>query len=188
MKKLIYILTVLLIPFMMASCDVAYAVSNTPVTEQVIEYDYAYDTTTDISIIISNGTPTYYNGVIQYYYYNGWYYYPYYHSGYWYFRPYARPYRHGYAPRFDKPRHYDRRFESGRHGFYKPNHRHDGLPMDRNRTTHRYDNRPKSSFNSNHSSTRTNSTITMPHNSNRGGMVGRSRVNAIGISRGAGRR
>ena len=115
-------------------------------------------------------------------------YYPYYYSGYWYFRPYSRPYSYGYIPRFDRPRHYDRRFESGRHGFSKPNHRHNGLPMDRNRTTYRYDNRPKSSFNSSHSSTRTNRTMTMPHNNNRGSMVGRSRGNAIGVSRGAGRR
>ena len=86
------------------------------------------------------------------------------------------------------PRRHDRRIDVGKYGFSKPNGSHNGLPIERNRTTYRYDNRPKSSFNSNHSSTRTNRTITMPQNSNRGGMIGGSRGNAIGVSRGAGRR
>lgn len=188
MKKLIYALSILLMSLTMASCEVAYAVSSVPSTEQVIEYDYVYDTTTDISVIITYGKPAYYNGSLLYYYYKGWYYYPYYYGNNWYFRPYSRPYRRGHIPYFDMPRRHDRRIDVGKYGFSKPNGRHNGLPIERNRTTYRYDNRPKSSFNSNHSSTRTNRTITMPQNSNRGGMIGGSRGNAIGVSRGAGRR
>lgn len=197
MKKLIFALCMVLTSLLMVSCESVYAVTTIPETNQEVMYEYAYDTTTDVSVIVSVGTPYYYNGSLMYYYYRGWYYYPYYYGGYWYFRPYSRPYRYGYIPRFDRPRHYDRRFESGRHGFSKPSIHNNGLPRSRDNhvETFHYGNKP--TYNRN-SSTRfsgglnTQRPNVTQHGVNRGGFngnVSRGGVNrGSGVTRGGGRR
>lgn len=52
----------------------------------------------DINLIVTYGTPYYYNDCLNYYYYRGLYYYPIFYNNYWYFRAYHRPFRRGYFP------------------------------------------------------------------------------------------
>ena len=80
----------------------------------------------DISVIISAGTPYYFEGSLLYYLYNGWYYYPYYYNNRVYYYRYSRPFAtyHGY--RFVPERHqrpYGFRNmppPAGRHGNTRP--------------------------------------------------------------------
>lgn len=109
----------------------------------------------DISIVLSNGTPYYYNNRLNYYLYNGVYYYPLFYNGYWYYRGYSRPFARGYYPRFNYRTGY--RYVPRRNSFFR---RRPYINYQRiNRFTQkrrdyvnrvfggRYNNRPRSNFN-----------------------------------------
>lgn len=123
MKNLL--LAVLLI-FSLGSCGEYTYVESDPIYDT--EYVQTYATDGDINIIITNGTPYYYNGQLWYYYYRNLYYYPFWYDGYWYLRPYTTLYSwnwYRYHYRHFRPNRYDQyRFRPGHHGFYNPNHRH----------------------------------------------------------------
>ena len=124
------LLSLLLIIFSVSSCGEYTYVETDPIYGT--EYTQTYATDGDINIIITNGTPHYYNGRLWYYHYNGLYYYPFWYDGYWYLRPYTTLYSWGWY--YDHYRHFrpgprDRyRFRPGHHGFHKPDHGHLGRP------------------------------------------------------------
>lgn len=123
MKNLL--LTILLV-FSLSSCDTYNYVETDSIYDT--EYVQTYATDGDINIIITNGTPYYYNGQLWYYYYRNLYYYPFWYDGYWYLRPYNTLYSwdwYRYHYYHFKPNQYDQyRFRPGYHGFYSPNHRY----------------------------------------------------------------
>lgn len=77
-----------------------------------------YYSSSDVTLIITHGTPYYYNGRLWYYLYNGLYYYPFYYDGYVYLRPYTRVYPWGYNFGRFRPNRYDYRYRPGYH--YRP--------------------------------------------------------------------
>lgn len=123
MKKIITFIFCVMLSFALQSCMGAYAVSS----YDNVYSDYDECVVSDINVVITHGTPYYYDGYLSYYFYNGWYYYPYFYNNYWYFRPYRYAFRPGYIPRIHhRPsdlylRHYG-------HGFIKPHNGHRGLP------------------------------------------------------------
>ena len=84
MKKILCGIIALMFLFTMNSCSSIYA-------EAAYE-DGIYYETDNVSVVITYGTPYYYNGSLWYYLYNGLYYYPFYYDGYWYLRPYRTLY------------------------------------------------------------------------------------------------
>jgi hypothetical protein len=123
MKKFLLTIAILMCMFLFSSCT-----TYTTVPDDIYD-EYVVDNTADvnINIIITYGTPYYYNDVLWYYYYNDLYYYPFYYGGYWYFRPYTRLYPWGYDFGF-RPRPHDWRFRPGYYGFTKPHHNNNGRP------------------------------------------------------------
>ena len=74
LKTIKKILLILIIPLIMYSCTTS---------QYVYEYDdYSYEVKSSVSfdVIITYGTPYYYNGSILYYLYNDIYYYPYWYG------------------------------------------------------------------------------------------------------------
>lgn len=124
-KHLIILVGILCLSLGLTSCGTTYAFS----TGQSEMYDYEYDNyrSADINVIISYGTPYYYNGYLSYYLYNGLYYYPFWYDNMWYFRPYRVPFRYGYIPRF-RPSYGDMCFRPGRYGFSRPSNSFSGRP------------------------------------------------------------
>lgn len=115
-------------------------------SQYVYEYDdYSYEVKSSVSfdVIITYGTPYYYNGSILYYLYNDIYYYPYWYNNYWYVRAYARPYNHLRPRPHFRPSHNDYRFRpgtyrgygvpNGHHNHYTPNRPHNKRPNINNR-------------------------------------------------------
>ena len=87
--------------FGLSSCETSYAGINS--SGQYEEDVYSTNrevllNDVDINLIVTSGTPYYYDGYLNYYYYRGLYYYPIFYNNYWYFRPYYRPFRRGYFP------------------------------------------------------------------------------------------
>jgi len=117
MKKLLNLIIVLFILIFISSCEIY----SYPTTQDDIYIETDADivrSNVDFNIIISNGTPYYYNGNILYYFYNDIYYYPYYYDNYWYIRAYRHPFNHiSHYPYF-RPHRYDYRFNYE----YRPNH------------------------------------------------------------------
>ena len=123
MKKIFTFIFGMILVLSLQSCMGAYAVSS----YDNVYSDYDDYIASDINIVITHGTPYYYDGYLNYYFYNGWYYYPYFYNNYWYFRPYRHAFRPGYIPRI----HYrssDLYLRSYRHGFSRPYTGHRGLP------------------------------------------------------------
>lgn len=130
MKNLIYLLVAALFSLSAVSCG-TYAYSQEVYDNEVVVSN------DNVSIIITQGTPVYYEGHLHYYIYNNLYWYPFWYENYWYFRPYRTIYPWGYDFHF-RPHHSDYRFRPGHHGFRRPDHSrgHYGLP----REGHTYDN------------------------------------------------
>lgn len=100
-KYLIILFSISFLSLGLSSCETAYAGINSSHQHE----DEVYTTNQeallnniDINLIVTYGTPYYYNDYLNYYYYRGLYYYPIYYHNYWYFRPYYHPFRHGYFP------------------------------------------------------------------------------------------
>ena len=98
MKKIILNIFICLITLSFTSCVASWGVTTDSVCED-----------TDINIVISAGTPYYYNGTVEYYIYNNLYWYPFYVDRAWRWYPYRTPFRHGYIPRIP-PRPYSNPF------------------------------------------------------------------------------
>ena len=114
MKKLLMLIIGILMMVSLNSCGVySYATTQDDIYVEA-EADVVY-TNVDFGVVIRYGTPYYYNGDLLYYIYNGLYYYPFYYDNYWYVRVYRRPFSHLYHRPYFRPRHYDMRFEPGRH-------------------------------------------------------------------------
>jgi hypothetical protein len=110
--KLIIFITILMMLISLTSCGVTtYATTQDDIyienTEDIVNSQVNYN------IVISSGTPYYYNGSILYYYYDGLYYYPFYYNNYWYMRVYRRPFNHIYYRPYFRPHRYDYRFNRG---------------------------------------------------------------------------
>ena len=123
MKKIFTFMLGMILVLSLQSCMGAYAVSS----YDNVYSDYDDYAVSDINIVITNGTPYYYDGYLNYYFYNGWYYYPYFYNNYWYFRPYRHAFRPGYIPRIHH-RSSDLYLRHYRHGFSHPYNGHKGLP------------------------------------------------------------
>ena len=123
MKKLILILTAVIMSLSLTSC----------ITEAYAQVDDAYDNV-DISLVVTYGTP-YYNadGLLLYYMYRNLYYYPYYHYNRYYLHRYYRPIplylrdRYRPVPR-DSYRNYYRH--------HTPRHNYNGRPNVNNNRPH----------------------------------------------------
>ena len=87
MKKLLFTLILSVVMISIQSCTTTYAAVYDQYDEEYVISDNA-----DVNIIITYGTPYYYEGKLWYYLYNGLYYYPFHYNGYWYFRPYGTLY------------------------------------------------------------------------------------------------
>ena len=128
MKKLFKLILVFVLSLSLNSCFGVY--DGFYVTTQDDVYIESYDgavrvSNVDFNVVISAGTPYYYNGTILYYLYNGLYYYPFYYDNYWYVRAYRRPFSDYHRPYF-RPNRHDFRFEPGRYrGYDRPPVRHD---------------------------------------------------------------
>lgn len=124
MKNLIYLLVAALFSLSAVSCG-TYAYSQEVYDNEVIISN------DNVSIIITQGTPVYYEGHLHYYIYNGLYWYPFWYENHWYFCSYTRIYPWGYDFHF-RPHHSDYRFRPGHHGFRRPDHSHGhyGLPRE----------------------------------------------------------
>lgn len=127
MKKLLFAL-ILSVAAMISlqSCTTTYAAAYEPYDEEYVISDNA-----DVNIIITYGTPYYYEGQLWYYLYNGLYYYPFYYNGYWYFRPYATLYSwdwYYYHYHHFTPHYHDYRFRPHHHDWNRPHHRPHGGP------------------------------------------------------------
>lgn len=130
MKRLVFVLMTMFM-LSLGSCGTL---------EYTDDYGYVseYSSSYDVNIILTYGTPYYYNGYLWYILYNDLYYYPFYYNHYWYFRPYPRIYPYGYDFRF-RPHHNDYRF--------RPHHRdwnHQGHlnPGHRPHNNHGYNHNP----------------------------------------------
>ena len=122
MKRLFSYLIVLFAALSLSSCYEAYATTDVMTDEQ-----YVLNDNVDINVIVTYGTPYYWDGYLSYYYYRGLYYYYMYYDGYWYWRAYHRPFANGYRPHWT-PRHHDRRFSPGHYGFERPHNGNQGFP------------------------------------------------------------
>lgn len=158
MKKIIGILTALMMCFTLNSC----------VTSAQAQIDDMYDDDVNISLIITYGTPYYdTEGLLLYYIYRDMFYYPYYYHNRYYFHRYSRPlppqvYRERYRP---IPR------DAFRH--HRPNVRHNNRPPRPNRDVRpSRNNQPRPNVNrpNNNGNVRPNTNQPRPNtNINRGG-------------------
>ena len=116
MKKIILTICMFFVlSFSFSSCIVGEYATTQDDVYYAESYSEVVRSNVDINIVISRGTPYYYNGSILYYIYNGLYYYPYYYDNYWYMRVYRRPFDHvRYRPYF-RPNRYDYRFNRDFH-------------------------------------------------------------------------
>lgn len=124
------LLLALLLAFTASSCGEYTYVQSDPIYDDV---EYAYASSNNVTVVVTYGTPYYYNGRLWYYLYNGLYYYPFWYNGYWYLRPYGTLYSwdwYYYNYRHFRPHHGDRpyRFRPGHHGFSRPGNGHSGRP------------------------------------------------------------
>lgn len=121
MKKLLFTLVLSVASMVcLQSCTTTYATAYEPYDEEYVISDNA-----DVNIIITYGTPYYYEGQLWYYLYNGLYYYPFHYNGYWYFRPYATLYSwdwYYYHYHHFTPHYRDYRFRPHHHDWNKPHH------------------------------------------------------------------
>lgn len=119
MKKLFFAILFVATILCCQSCFSSGAVSYEPYDEYVISDNV------DVNVIITYGTPYYYNGQLWYYLYNGLYYYPFYYDNYWYFRPYTTLYTwdwYYYHYHHFVPTYRDYRFRPHHHDWNKPPH------------------------------------------------------------------
>ena len=134
MKKLLFTLILSVVMISIQSCTTTYAAVYDQYDEEYVISDNA-----DVNIIITYGTPYYYEGKLWYYLYNGLYYYPFHHNGYWYFRPYGTLYSwdwyHYHYCHFT-PNYRDYRFRPHHKDWNRPHHK------DWNRPHHKDWNRP----------------------------------------------
>lgn len=94
-QKLIYLISIICLSLTLYSCGISYyGISSNPQCDD----QEVFDNNVSHNIIISYGTPYYYDGYLNYYFYEGLYYYPIYYNNYWYFRTYRRPFARGYFP------------------------------------------------------------------------------------------
>ena len=122
MKKLLFTLILSVVMISIQSCTTTYAAVYEPYDEEYVISDNA-----DVNIIITYGTPYYYEGKLWYYLYNGLYYYPFHYNGYWYFRPYGTLYSwdwYHYNYRHFTPNYRDYRFRPHHKDWNR--HHHDG--------------------------------------------------------------
>lgn len=142
MKKILLFVAALMISMVSVSCTSGLYVTSDDV------YTYS-EGSSDISIVITYGTPYYYNGSLWYYFYNGLYYYPFWYDGYWYLRPYSTLYSwdwyYNYYHRFRPSwRDHNYRFPPGHHGFDRPGNGHSGRPH--NPGVHNPNHKPKPEY------------------------------------------
>lgn len=100
-KYLIILFSMAFLSLGLSSCETTYAgidSSHQYGDEVYTSNQEALLDNIDINLIVTYGTPYYYNDYLNYYYYRGLYYYPIFYHNYWYFRPYYHPFRHGYFP------------------------------------------------------------------------------------------
>lgn len=154
MKKVILFLLSLVFCFSFQSCDISWMIDDAANNFSYDTYYYSPSTNNDINVIITYGTPYYYNSYIHYYYYRGLFYYPYYFNDYWYFRPYSSSFQYGYEPRFVCPRRGDFRFNNfnNNYGYRRPSLNNPGLPNKefvdnfRNNRVYQYGNNSRSNY------------------------------------------
>ena len=144
-KYLIILFTMAFLSLGFSSCETTYTGidSNHQYEDEVYTTNQeALLDNIDINLIVTYGTPFYYNDYLNYYYYRGLYYYPIYYHNYWYFRPYYHPFRRGYFPNCHnwRPRPHWRGYQGfgrpDRYGrVYRPNsnHRANARPNNGNR-------------------------------------------------------
>lgn len=153
MKKVIWFLLSLVFCFSFQSCDISWMIDDAANNFSYDTYYYSPSTNNDINVIITYGTPYFYNSYIHYYY-RGLYYYPYYFNDYWYFRPYSSSFQYGYEPRFVCPRRGDFRFNNfnNNYGYRRPSLNNPGLPNKefvnnfRNNRVYQYGNNSRSNY------------------------------------------
>ena len=130
MKKLLFTLILSVMMISIQSCTTTYAAVYDQYDEEYVVSDNA-----DVNIIITYGTPYYYEGKLWYYLYNGLYYYPFHYNGYWYFRPYGTLYSwdwYHYNYHHFTPNYHDYRFRPHHKDWNRPHHKdwyrlhHDG--------------------------------------------------------------
>lgn len=100
-KYLIILFSMAFLSLGLSSCETTYAgidSSHQYGDEVYTSNQEALLDNIDINLIVTYGTPYYYNDYLNYYYYRGLYYYPIFYHNYWYFRPYYHPFRRGYFP------------------------------------------------------------------------------------------
>ena len=120
MKKLLFTLILSVVMISIQSCTTTCAAVYDQYDEEYVISDNA-----DVNIIITCGTPYYYEGKLWYYLYNGLYYYPFHYNGYWYFRPYATLYswdQYHYNYRHFTPNYRDYRFRPHHKDWNRPHH------------------------------------------------------------------
>ena len=120
MKKLLFTLILSVVMISIQSCTTTYAAGYDQYDEEYVISDNA-----DVNIIITYGTPYYYEGKLWYYLYNGLYYYPFHYNGYWYFRPYGTLYSwdwYHYHYHHFTPNYHDYRFRPHHNYWNRPHH------------------------------------------------------------------
>lgn len=120
MKKLLFTLILSVVMISIQSCTTTYAAVYDQYDEEYVISDNA-----DVNIIITYGTPYYYEGKLWYYLYNGLYYYPFHYNGYWYFRPYGTLYSwdwYHYNYHHFTPYYRDYRFRPHHKDWNRPHH------------------------------------------------------------------
>ena len=120
MKKILFTLILSVVMISIQSCTTTYAAGYDQYDEEYVISDNA-----DVNIIITYGTPYYYEGKLWYYLYNGLYYYPFHYNGYWYFRPYGTLYSwnwYHYHYRHFTPNYHDYRFRPHHNDWNRPYH------------------------------------------------------------------
>ena len=144
-KYLIILFSMAFLSLGLSSCETTYAgidSSHQYGDEVYTTNQEALLDNIDINLIVTYGTPYYYNNYLNYYYYRGLYYYPIFYHNYWYFRPYYHPFRRGYFPSCHnwRPRPHWRGYQGfgrpDRYGrVYRPNsnHRPNARPNSGNR-------------------------------------------------------
>ena len=173
MKKLLFTLILSVVMISIQSCTTTYAAVYDQYDEEYVISDNA-----DVNIIITYGTPYYYEGKLWYYLYNGLYYYPFHYNGYWYFRPYGTLYSwdwYHYHYHHFTPNYHDYRFRPHYKNWNRPHH--DGRRPGGHGKAHH--NRPKDHQpNAGHGSHKPNNGGVRPNgNSHRHNQNGRSRMN-----------
>lgn len=129
MKKLMILLMMFTMTMTLSSCVVTAHAQDEVYTNDDV----------DISVVLSDGVPYYYDGHLVYWLYNNWYYYRYWYNNQWYYYRYSRP------------------FPMYRGWHFKPHHTH--KPVYRHKPNVRHPQRP----NTVRRNTTPNRTVRPPH-------------------------